>query len=108
MKVDPAVLASTEETTGWQPIETAPRDNKRSLYLARFVDGELQELDFAGSWEYWQESWELAHINGYDWCSANGIEEPTHWAYEDGPPPFSATTEAGTASATATARQDDK
>lgn len=72
----------------WNPIDTAPTDNKRPLYLARFYEGELVELDFDGSWEYWQESWEMAHINGYYWVSANGIEEPTHWAYQDGPPPI--------------------
>ena len=67
---------------GWQPIETAPHDNKHPLYLARFDEqGDLMELDFDGVWEYWEESWEMSHINGYDWCSANGIEEPTHWAY---------------------------
>jgi hypothetical protein len=72
----------------WEPIETAPRDNARPLYLARFdKSGKLQELDYDGGWEYWQESWELAHINGWDWVSACGIEEPTHWAYQDGPPP---------------------
>lgn len=72
----------------WQPIDTAPKDNKRPLYLARFAeDGALMELDFDGIWDYWQESWEMAHINGWDWHSANGIEEPTHWAYQDGPPP---------------------
>jgi hypothetical protein len=73
----------------WEPIETAPRDSKRLLYLARFNEaGEMCELDFNGSWEYWEESWELAHINGWCWTSANGIEEPTHWAYQDaGAPP---------------------
>lgn len=73
----------------WKPIETAPHDNKRLLYLARFdEDGKLAELDFDGVWEYWEESWELSHINGYTWVSANGIEEPTHWAYQDSPIPF--------------------
>lgn len=74
----------------WETIETAPKDNKRPLYLARFnEDGELVELDFDGVWKYWSESWELAHINGWCWMSANGIEEPTHWAYQDAgaPPP---------------------
>lgn len=75
------------KATLWQPIETAPKDNKRPLYLARFSDGELIELDFNGSWEYWSESWELSHINGYCWFSENGIEEPTHWAYQDEPLP---------------------
>lgn len=69
---------------GWQPIETAPRDKTRRLYLARFdSEGQLQELDFDGVWEYWEESWELSHINGWCWMSAKGIEEPTHWAYQD-------------------------
>lgn len=76
------------EPVVWKPIETAPKDNKRLLYLARLDDqGKLVELDFDGVWEYWQESWELSHINGYCWMSANGIEEPTHWAYQDDPPP---------------------
>lgn len=78
----------------WQPIETAPRDNARPLYLAQFNEaGELVELDFDGSWEYWQESWEMPHINGWYWASANGrVEEPTHWAYQDtgAPPPVGA------------------
>ncbi|WP_316886327.1 hypothetical protein [Ralstonia thomasii] len=76
------------QVQGWRPIETAPKDNTRQLYLARFdAAGKLQEIDFDGSWEYWQESWELPHINGYYWCSAHGIEDPTHWAYQDEPFP---------------------
>lgn len=76
-------------TQSWQPIETAPKDNARPLYLAKLdSQGKLLELDFNAIWEFWQESWELPHINGYDWASENGIEEPTHWAYQDaGPPP---------------------
>ena len=73
----------------WQPISTAPKDNRRPLYLARFDgEGKLVELTFDGGWEYWQESWELAHINGWAWVSDGGIEDPTHWAFQDeGPPP---------------------
>lgn len=72
----------------WQPIETAPKDNNRPLYIAVIRDGKLIEIDFDAGWEYWEESWELSHINGYYWASYNGrIEEPTHWAYQDGPPP---------------------
>lgn len=71
----------------WQPIESAPRDNKIPLYLARFNEaGELQELDFDGAWESESESWELPQVY-YFWCSANGIEEPTHWAYMVDAPP---------------------
>lgn len=67
----------------WQPIDTAPKDNKIPLYLARFSEnGELLEIDYDGSWEYWEESWELSHINGWYWASCNGIEEPTHWCYQ--------------------------
>ena len=80
----------TKARQGWKPIESAPKDNKRPLYLARIRgDGALVELDFDGAWEYWQESWELSHINGYCWMSTNGIEEPTHWAYQDEPLPAS-------------------
>jgi hypothetical protein len=86
-KATGAVKVQAPVGGGWQPIETAPRDNKRALYLARIVDGVLVEIDMNASWEYWQESWELAHINGYAWVSDGGMEEPTHWAYQDGPPP---------------------
>ena len=72
----------------WQSIDTAPTDNERLLVLARFnSDGELRELDWDGIWEYWEESWEMPHVNGYTWTSMNGIEEPTHWAYQDRPLP---------------------
>lgn len=68
----------------WQPIETAPRDNKRFLYLATFnQEGRLVELDFDGTWEFWSESYEMPEVNGWAWMSAHGIEEPTHWAYQD-------------------------
>lgn len=74
----------------WQPIGSAPKDNARPLYLARFNEAEkLAEIDFDGGWDFWQESYELPHVNGWDWVSANGIENPTHWAYQDGCPPGS-------------------
>lgn len=78
----PAVV--TEPHPAWLPIESAPRDNKRLLYLARFNPdtGELQELDFDGIWESESESWEMPQVY-YFWASACGIEEPTHWAYQD-------------------------
>lgn len=42
----------------WQPIDTAPKDGERLLYLARLdEDGSILELDYDGVWEYWQESW---------------------------------------------------
>ena len=82
--------AEKQEPVAWMPIDTAPTDNKRPLYLARFYNDELMELDFDGTWEYWQESWEMPHINGYCWVSASGIEEPTHWAYQDEPLPHTA------------------
>lgn len=76
------------ENNQWQPIETAPKDNKRALYLARFnTKGELIELDFDGAWQHDRESWEMSHIEYDYWCSANGIEDPTHWAYQDEPIP---------------------
>ena len=74
----------TKVPAGWQSIGTAPKDNTRLLYLARFDDeGALIELDYDGIWEYWSESYEMPHINGWTWMSANGIEEPTHWCYQE-------------------------
>lgn len=69
--------------TEWRPIETAPKDNKRPLLLAYFnEDGELQEIDFNGSWECESESWEMPQTYWF-WATANGhTDEPTHWMYE--------------------------
>lgn len=80
--------AQQQSASRWEPIDTAPTDNARLLVLARFnSDGELHELDWDGIWEYWEESWEMPHVNGYTWMSKNEIEEPTHWAYQDRPLP---------------------
>lgn len=67
----------------WQPIETAPKDNKRPLWLARFNDdGTMQSFDYNGSWERESESWEMPAVY-YFWASENGnVEEPSHWAYQ--------------------------
>ena len=67
----------------WQPIETAPKDNKRPLWLARFNDdGTMQSFDYNGSWESESESWEMPEVYYY-WASENGnVEEPSHWAYQ--------------------------
>lgn len=87
--------AATPEGEGWQPIESAPKDNKRLLYLARFNPdtGTLVELDFDGIWQADSESWELSKVYHY-WASNGGIEEPTHWAYQDSPPPTALSDEA--------------
>lgn len=67
----------------WQPIETAPKDNRRPLFLARFNDdGTIQSFDYNGSWECESESWEMPEVY-YFWASENGnVEEPTHWMYQ--------------------------
>lgn len=83
-RIEKIIAIANANKNQWQPIETAPKDNKRKLYLARINEnGKILELDYDGTWEYWSESWELPHINGYAWFSASGIEEPTHWAYQE-------------------------
>ena len=71
--------------TVWQPIETAPKNNKCPLWLARFNDdGTMQSFDYNGSWEGESESWEMPEVY-YFWASENGnVEEPSHWAYQPG------------------------
>lgn len=70
----------------WQPIETAPRDNKTPLLLARFTaDGKLQSFDFDGIWDHETDGWENGDNISYFWASAFGtVEEPTHWMYQPG------------------------
>lgn len=66
----------------WRPISTAPKDNRRPLYLAAVnEDGTLQEIDFDGSWGWISE--DDPNAGFYGWCSAFGrVEEPTHWCYQ--------------------------
>ena len=65
----------------WNPIETAPRNNKAPLLLARFSDsGELKQFDFDGMWDSETDGWENGNNISYYWSSAFGyVEEPTHW-----------------------------
>lgn len=67
----------------WKPIETAPKDNKRPLFIARFNDdGTMQSFDYDATWESESESWEIPEVYYY-WASAHGnVEEPSHWAYQ--------------------------
>lgn len=67
----------------WQPIETAPKNNKHPLLIARFdSDGNLLEFDYGAYWELERESWETPELY-YFWASAHdAVEEPTHWCYE--------------------------
>ena len=73
-----------DKITTWQLIDDeTPVDNKRMLYLAKFdEDGSLRQIDFDGIWEHESGTWEVRE-NYWYWASANDIEEPTHWAYQD-------------------------
>ncbi len=75
----------------WNPIDSAPKNDKVCLYLARFdANGYLREVDCNATWEYWSDHEDGQVVNeGYDWRSSKGIEAPTHWAYQDiGAPPL--------------------
>jgi hypothetical protein len=77
--------------TEWQPIQTAPADGQRPLYLARLDNqGRIIELDYNCIWLHYDQVEVDGHIlpEGYNWNSACGIEFPTHWAYQDKSPPI--------------------
>lgn len=76
-------LAGEKGAGEWLPIETAPKDNKRPLLIARFNDdGTLQSIDHDAVWESDRESWEIPQVY-YFWASAHGlVEEPSHWMYQ--------------------------
>lgn len=71
-------LESGDIKTTWQPIAKAPKDNKRPLYLAFLINGQLNRI--------WVDGGVSDGCNG--WFSADGgFVEPTHWAYQDEPIP---------------------
>lgn len=82
-EVGPSKMTATPLLIDWQPIDTAPKDNRRPLLLASFNDdGTMQSFDYNASWEKDYESWEMPTLYWY-WQSENGyVEEPTHWAYQ--------------------------
>ncbi len=83
-RAEDALLSEAGTQEGWRPIETAPKDNQRPLLLAQFNrdTGELMCIDYDGTWESENESWEVPQAY-YFWASAEGrIEEPTHWMYQ--------------------------
>ena len=82
-KMRQLLYAAASAKAQWQPIETAPKDNKIPLLLARFNDdGSLQSIDYNGIWESDRESWEIPERYWY-WASAHGnVEEPSHWMYQ--------------------------
>ena len=47
--ISPSVLNTG---LGWQPIEIAPKDNKKLLLLATFYNGQMTDIDFDGTWDY--------------------------------------------------------
>lgn len=65
----------------WQPIETAPKDGKMALLLARFsAAGNLAELDWDGEWGSYRDG--PNDDLHWDWLSYGGIDNPTHWFYQ--------------------------
>lgn len=79
-----AALRQQAVPDGWQPIETAPKDNKRPLLIATFNadNGNLTSFDYNAQWASESESWEIPRVY-YFWESENGhVDEPTHWMYQ--------------------------
>lgn len=72
-----ALALNGTEATGWQPIETAPKDGSEVLVCKPFMDGWAHYVVFwlrDKGWTVWSnaEGWELA--------------EPTHWMPLPAPP----------------------
>jgi hypothetical protein len=78
-RTDGPCYSKEEKTTTWRPIETAPKDNKRPLYLAVFDGRFMLGLDYGG----------LLNKDG-EWRGSKffrALIQPTHWAYQDEPIP---------------------
>lgn len=64
----------------WNKIDSAPKDGKQNLILARFDEnGLLVELDFNGTWGCYRDGPNGDDYLYFGWLSEFGIEEPTHW-----------------------------
>jgi hypothetical protein len=73
----------------WQPIETAPKDNKRQLYLAEISStGEILDMDFGGFWG--RDNYAEPGEPEFTWFGSQGISNPTHWCFMGDalPPPY--------------------
>ena len=80
-------LQASMQMEGWQPIDIAPKDNKRPLMLAQFdSSGHLLAVDYNGIWHSDSESWEIPELYWYWQGENDSVEEPTHWTYQ--PPWF--------------------
>lgn len=64
--------------TTWKAIDTAPKDNKRPLYLAEFRARRLISVDCYGEYFSVSDKFLGDRVEGQD---------PTHWAYQDEPIP---------------------
>lgn len=79
-------LAERAKVRKWEPIETAPMEGERQLYLACFNEGgELVEFAWNAIWGNdapWDES------PNFGWLCDGDCPDATHWAYQDeGVPP---------------------
>lgn len=73
------LVEKREAERGWQPIETAPKDGKTRIIIAKIANGEIKDIDFDAVLEEECESWEMPQ-SYWVWKSAFGrVEEPTHF-----------------------------
>jgi hypothetical protein len=76
-----------EKPTTWKPIATAPKDNKRPLYLAQFKNGILRFVEVDGRFQHSNTQYEDRCWKSSIRFNSCSSELPTHWAYQDDPIP---------------------
>lgn len=70
--------------SGWQPIETAPKDGTVILLMQMHRDYTDSTLDI-GHFGFLEVS-DYDRSDVYDWFTNAGMEEPTHWMPLPAPP----------------------
>lgn len=74
----PAVCGSLSVTTGWAPIESAPKDGKHLVLWCASAERMIMEAAWSMTKGEWRE-WGIDGFGNMEWVRLEPYEIPTHW-----------------------------